>query len=456
MIPVPAYQGKTIGVFGLARTGLASCRALEASGARVLAWDDNADRRAPVTDLAVDLYDHDFADLDALLLAPGVPLTHPDPHPLVRKAQAAGVPIIGDVEIFQAARPSLPPHRLVAVTGTNGKSTTTALMDHVLGRTRHPSVAAGNIGVPVLSLKPLPEGGVYVFETSSFQIDLTLSLTADVAILLNMTPDHLDRHGDMAGYVKAKARLFEMQAADGTAVISVDDAHCRPLAQSLPQRVIPISVCGPVSGGVYADDSGRLIDATGDEPLAVGSFDANPALAGRHNLQNAAAVYAAGRALGLASADIATAMAAFPGLAHRMEPLGEVDGIMFVNDSKATNADAAARALKAFDKVHWIAGGRAKDRELGPVLDALGSVKHAYLIGEARGVLTEALEGRVPVSAFEALDGAVAAARAQAAPGDVVLLSPACASFDQYPDFEARGDHFRRLVGAVAAQGVHP
>ncbi|MBK5911705.1 UDP-N-acetylmuramoyl-L-alanine--D-glutamate ligase [Rhodothalassium salexigens] len=456
MIPVPAYHGRRIAVFGLARTGLASCRALEASGATVLAWDDNADRRAPVTDLACDLYAADFAAIDALLLAPGVPLTHPAPHPLVARAAAAGCPILGDVELFETARPHLPAHRLVAITGTNGKSTSTALMAHVAAAAGRPSVAAGNIGVPVLSLNPLDAGGVYVLETSSFQIDLTHSLRADVAILLNITPDHLDRHGSMAGYVRAKERLFEMQAPDATAVIGVDDAPGRRLAARCRQRVVPVSVTGAVEGGVYVSATGTLIDAIDGAARPVADLAGLAALAGRHNWQNAAAVYAAGRALGLAADAIARGLEGFTGLAHRMEPVATRGDVLFVNDSKATNPDAATRALAAFERVHWIAGGRAKDPHFQPLRDgagrdALAHVTHAYLIGEAAGDLAQALGTQVEHSRHAGMAQAVAAAAARARPGEVVLLSPACASFDAYADFEARGEAFRAAVAGLDA-----
>lgn len=448
MIAASTYKGQTIGVFGLARSGVASVEALLAGGAVVCAWDDNEAARKALSIEPQDLYALDFKKLDALVLAPGVPLTHPKPHVLVEKAQAAHVPVIGDIELFAQSQAVLPTHKLVAITGTNGKSTTTALMAHVAVSAGLSSVAAGNIGTGVMGISPLPVGGVYVLELSSFQLDLTQSLAADVAVLLNITPDHLDRHGDLEGYVRAKSHLFEMQNKDGVAVIGVDDEHGRTLAMSLTQPVVPISVETAVTGGVYVKD-GVMMDAINGAPEAVGRVDGFESLPGRHNGQNMAAVYASARILGLSAAQIFAGFASFPGLAHRLQPVGEINGVRFVNDSKATNTDAASKALASFPSIRWIAGGRFAEDGFGAINEHLGHVEKAYLIGEAAPRFAGYLEGRVPYEMAGTLEVALASAARDAAKGDVVLLAPACKAFDQFPNFEVRGNHFRDLVNQM-------
>lgn len=445
MITAPKFKGMRVGVFGLARTGLAAVRALEASGAIVRAWDDNADRREAAGAAACDLYALDFNELDALMLAPGVPLTHPEPHALVKKARGAGVAIISDFDVFQAGRGHIPQHRVVAITGTNGKSTTTALIGHMVRECGLPAAIGGNIGTGVLSLDPLPTGGVYVFELSSFQLDLTRVFHADVAVLLNITPDHLDRHGDMAGYVAAKKRLFDMQTPDAFSVIGVDDHYCEQLAGDIPAQVTPVSVKRDVAGGVYVRD-GFLFDAMEGAAVRVGSLQSAQALQGTHNWQNAAAAYAAGKCLGFSSDAILAAFDSFPGLAHRQELVATIGGVRFVNDSKATNVDAAERALATFTDIYWIAGGKPKGKSFAALLPYLGNVKKAYLIGEATDYIAADIEGEIPFVKCASLSEAIGAARTDAPSGATVLLSPACAAFDQFRDFEARGDAFRKLV----------
>jgi len=445
IVPAP-YREQTIGVFGLARTGRAAVAALHAAGARVLAWDDAPQRRADLPVGPVDLYAADFADLDGLVLAPGVPLTHPRPHPLAEKARDAGTPMLSDIDLFAAARSGLAGHDVIAITGTNGKSSSAALMAHVLRACGRPAALGGNIGVPVLELEPLAAGGAYVFELSSFQLELTRSLDCEVAVLLNITPDHLDRHGNFANYVAAKRRLFEIQSPAHTAVVGVDDVPGREIAESLDQPVVPVSVDGPVDGGIYVDAAGRLVDAVAGPAEAVADLAGLTRLAGRHNWQNAAAVYAAGRVLGLAGGDIVAALADFPGLAHRCEQIAETGGVRVVNDSKATNLEAAATALAAFDSIRWIAGGRAKRTDLGELSPYFERIRRAYLVGEAAPAFAAALDGRVATRDCGDLDSAVEAALAEAEPGDVVLFSPGCASFDQFADFEARGEAFRAAV----------
>lgn len=448
MITVRAFEGKRYAVFGLARTGLATARALCASGATVLAWDDGEAGRAAAEAAGiplVNLYETNFAGLDGLLLSPGVPLHLPEPHPLAEKARSAGVEILGDIELFARARAELPEHRVIAITGTNGKSTTTALIHHVLRESGIEARLGGNIGLPILGEEPLPEGGVYVLELSSFQIDLASSLDSDVAVLLNITPDHLDRHGDMAGYARAKERLFRMQKAGQTAVVSVDDDYCRAIARACGARLTAISVEQPQPAGVSVLD-GKLAE----NGVVLGEQSAWPRLQGPHNAQNAAAAFAAARALGLAPEQILKAFATYGGLAHRMEFVAEVGGVTYLNDSKATNPTSTAPALAAYPNIHWIAGGKAKTDELDACLPHLGNVRAAYTIGAAQDLFANLLSPHVAVEKAGTLENAVKLAASRAQPGEVVLLSPACASYDQFRDFEARGDAFRAAVAALS------
>ncbi len=449
MITAPAYQGQSIGVFGLARSGLATVHSLVASGATVFAWDDNIEAREKVSACAHDLYIMDFDLLDALVLAPGIPLTHPAPHPLVVKAQAANVPIISDLDVFEAARSTLPQHKLVGITGTNGKSTTTALVGHILGEAGLPVAIGGNIGTGVLALDPLPEGGVYVLELSSFQLDLCQKLACDVGILLNITPDHLDRHGSMDAYVGAKQRLFSLQPQSAVPVVGIDDDYCRSIAQHCPS-VVPVSVKSQVSGGVSAEN-GLLTYETGGEINTI-DIRALASLRGQHNWQNAAAAFAACRALGIEPATIVKGLESFPGLAHRQEPVPFDPAITVVNDSKATNVDAASRALKTFDNIRWIAGGRSKDKDFCGLSGALKSVRKAYLMGEDAEAIASILPPAMPRVLHPTMLDALSQALDDAETGDTVLLSPACTAFDQYRDFEHRGDAFK---AAVAAYGEH-
>lgn len=445
MITAPTYQGKTIGVFGLARTGVAAVHSLVASGATVWAWDDKEVAREAVAACAHDLYAADFSELDALMLAPGVPTTHPAPHPLVSKAMHANVPVISDLDVFERARPFLPDHKTVAITGTNGKSTTTTLIGHLIDYAHKPVAVGGNIGTGLLSLSPLSKGGTYVFELSSFQLELTQAFEADVAVLLNITPDHLDRHGSMASYVAAKKRLFDMQDQKGVAVISVDDEHCAEVAANLSRKVVPISVKRPVNGGVYVID-GMLIDDLKGTAKPVGDLRAAPALQGAHNWQNAAASYAVGRQLGLKRKSLFAGLLAFSGLAHRQEPVPYLDGISVINDSKATNVDAAVRALETYSSIRWIAGGRAKDKDFSGLSASASSVVKAYLMGEDGPVIEAALPAKLPRSLCKTLEEATQQAIEEAQAGDTVLLSPACTAFDQFLDFEKRGEVFKQII----------
>ena len=464
MIEVTGFRDRAVALLGLGGSGLAAARALAAGGARVRAWDDDPGRRraAEAADVPlVDLRRADWNGVAALVLSPGIPLTHPEPHPVVTLARSAGAEVIGDIELFARA-----PRRaaLAGVTGTNGKSTTTALIGHILAHCGRAVEVGGNLGPPALDLAPLPAGGTYVLELSSYQLDLAPSLVCDVAVLLNITPDHLDRHGDMARYVAVKRHVFHGQGRDETAIVGVDDAESAAICDELRARadrtVVPVAVGRRVADGISVVD-GLLYDPAVAEGEAVARLDRAPALPGAHNWQNAAAAYAAARALGLEAEAIAEAIYAFPGLAHRLErvtpPAGPFAAIAFVNDSKATNAVATARALACHDDVYWIAGGRPKEGGIAALAPYFGRIRHAFLIGEAAAGFAAALEGRVAYSLCGDLAAAVPAAAARAArdlaAGEVehavVLLSPACASFDQFTDFTARGDAFRALVAGL-------
>ncbi len=426
-----AVRHRRFAVLGLARSGLATVGALVAAGAEVVAWDDRPEARdaaAAMGATIAELPGADLAGMAGVVVSPGVPINR---HPLAEAAHAAHVPLIGDIELFAMARASLPDHRVVAITGTNGKSTTTALIHHLLESAGRPAMLGGNIGLPILAQQALPAGGTYVLELSSYQIDLTTSLAPDVAVLTNITPDHLDRYdGDFAAYATSKARLFTMQHRDQIAVIATDDDRTRQIASRIAHRLIRVSAK----------------DVTAAEAAAW------PALQGPHNAQNVACARAAVRALGLDDAAIERGLASFAGLPHRMERIARIDGVDFINDSKATNPESAAPALAAFapidgrPRIHWILGGLAKGEGLGACEGMLGHVAHAYAIGDGAAMFMAALDGRVAATHSGTLEAALAAARAAAQPGDVVLLSPAAASFDQFRDFEARGDAFRALV----------
>jgi UDP-N-acetylmuramoylalanine--D-glutamate ligase len=461
MIPVTTYHDRPIAVFGLGASGMVAAIALQAGAARVDVWDDNADRRnlAQSAGLStVDLYAADMADYDALVVAPGVPLTHPAPHALVTKANDGGVSICGDIELFAQMRAQLPGHQVVAITGTNGKSTTTALITHILNASGGQALACGNIGTPILDLEPLAEGGVYVIEMSSYQIDLTHTLKPDLAILLNVAPDHLDRHGTIENYAAVKRRLLEGQSADGLAIIGVDDiwgqAAFEQLKQAGRSNVVPVSVERIVEDGIYALE-GQVFDGRLSTDTPVLDLHAINSLPGSHNWQNSAVAYAVATALGLSAAQIQTAMEQFPGLAHRSEFIAEIDGIRFINDSKATNVDAAIRALASFNNIHWIAGGRAKDEPLAPIAEHAANITKAYLIGEAQDDMANSLSamgvesvkcGTLEVAFAQAMAAGKAMVEGKSGAPATILLSPACASFDQFANFEIRGEAFRALV----------
>ncbi|MGH6897312.1 MAG: UDP-N-acetylmuramoyl-L-alanine--D-glutamate ligase [Geminicoccaceae bacterium] len=447
---------RTAAVLGLGRSGRSACRALLESGARVWAWDDDPKRRAeaaaagmPIVDLEI----CNWARIDRLVLSPGIPLTHPRPHRFVRRAKAEGVPIVGDVELLVENQVE---RRIVGITGTNGKSTTTALIAQLLRRAGLGGQLGGNIGLPVLDLLPKPVEDIYVLELSSYQLELTEHLRCAVAVILNLSPDHLERHGSLAGYVRAKRRILRNQRAGDWAVLGVDDDHGRQLHRELAagadRRLVPVAVGRPLDHGVFVLD-GHLYDALEGPAAPVLDLRGVARLRGAHNWQNAAAAYGAVRALGLGLEASAAGLPQFQGLAHRLEPVATIDGVQFVNDSKATNPEAAARALSSFEAIYWIAGGRPKDAGLDAVLPWLDRVRHAYLIGEAAGAFARTLADRIPCTQSGDLPAAVRQA-ASAAWADrrgrpVVLLAPACASFDQFRDFEERGDTFKALVAEL-------
>lgn len=456
MIDLSTYRGQTIAVMGLGASGLVAARALQRGGAIVRAWDDQESSRAaaaddgiPLSDLSSDAWD----DVDALVLSPGIPHTYPTPHPVAARAKDHGCAIIGDIELLAKAQPDA---RYVGITGTNGKSTTTALIGHILQQAGRTIDIGGNLGMPALDLAPMGKDGLYVLEMSSYQLELTSPIPFDIAVLLNVTADHLDRHGGMKGYVAAKRRIFDGQQARHAAVVGIDDEKCRSIADALREdatrRVIPISGDHRVSGGVYAIDR-FLYDDLDGQNVPVLSLDEAPAMPGTHNAQNASAAYAVARILDIDPSLIAEAIRSYPGLAHRQQLVAEIDGVRYVNDSKATNAEAAARALSSYDHVYWIAGGLAKEGGLDAAASCFPRIRHAFLIGEAAEKFGRALDGQVTATQCGDLKTAVRAAHASAHrdgnPGAVVLLSPACASFDQFPNFEERGDSFCRAVAAL-------
>jgi UDP-N-acetylmuramoylalanine--D-glutamate ligase len=463
MIPITEFKGRDVAVFGLARTGLAAARALTAGGARVHAWDDNDVARANAEASGVpvsDINSRDWRSFAALILSPGVPLTFPEPHRVVTLAEAVGVPIMSDIELFARAVNALPATqrpKLVGVTGTNGKSTTSALIAHILKEAGKDVRLGGNIGAAVLDLPALHAGAYYVIELSSYQLDLTSSLRLDVAVWLNTTPDHLDRHGDMAAYVAAKKRIFLNQGAGDWAVIGVDDAYCAAvcteLTRAAAQHVAPISSGQALGRGVCALDS-KLIDGLTGRSEVVADLSKAPALAGKHNAQNAAAAYAALRAFNVDQRIIAQGLNTFPGLPHRLERSGVVEGVRFINDSKATNANAAAQALAVYPRVYWIAGGVAKEGGIEELAPFFPRIAKAYLIGQSAGDFSDTLRGKAPVAMAGNLEAAVKLAfndaRASGEPHPVVLLSPACASFDQFKSYEDRGEQFKKYVTVLA------
>jgi UDP-N-acetylmuramoylalanine--D-glutamate ligase len=464
MIPVTSFAGKKVAVFGLGGSGLASARALAAGGAEVIAGDDGVDKLAEAAQAGIataDLRKISWNEIAALVLTPGAPLTHPAPHWSVRLAREAGVEVIGDIELFCRERARLAPDApFVAITGTNGKSTTTALIAHLTRVAGYDTQMGGNIGTAILSLEPPRKGRVHVIEMSSYQIDLTPSLDPTVGILINLSEDHIDRHGSMVHYAEVKERLVAGVQAQGTAIVGVDDSFSRNIADRLDQagkRVVRVSVKRPLPDGIYAEHE-TIVRAAGGARSEVARIGGIGSLRGLHNAQNAACAAACALALGLELGTLQKGLRSFPGLAHRMEQVGRRGNVLFVNDSKGTNADAAAHALSSFTDIFWIAGGKAKQGGITGLTEYFPRIRKAYLIGEAAKEFAATLGEGVSHEISETLDVAVGhAARDAEASGlkeAVVLLSPACASFDQYRNFEIRGAKFRDLVNALP--GVKP
>jgi UDP-N-acetylmuramoylalanine--D-glutamate ligase len=464
MIPVTSFAGKTVAVFGLGGSGLASCHALRAGGAEVIAGDDGAAQLAEAAKagfVTADLRKVSWANFAALVLTPGAPLTHPLPHWSVLAARQAGVEVIGDIELFcRERRRHAPDAPFVAITGTNGKSTTTALVAHLMRVAGYDVQMGGNIGTAILSLQPPRMGRVHVIEMSSYQIDLSPSLDPSVGILLNVSEDHIDRHGTLEHYAAVKERLVAGVQPRGTAIVGVDDGWSRNAADRIEQagrHVVRISVRNPLADGIYVERE-TIVRASGGARNEIADIGGVGSLRGLHNAQNAASAAACALALGVSLEVLQQGLRSFPGLAHRMEQVGRRGKVLFVNDSKGTNADAAAHALSSFADIFWIAGGRSK---LGGITGLTGffpRIRKAYLIGEAAAEFAATLGEAVPHEISETLEVAVAnAARDAEASGllePVVLLSPACASFDQYRNFEIRGTKFRDLVTALP--GVEP
>jgi len=466
-IDLSALAERPVAVLGLGKSGLAAAQALQNSGVEVWAWDDGAEARDSAITSGVALRSLETAPLGAanfMVLSPGIPHTYPAPHRVVQLARDARCEIVCDIEILVRTQSAA---RIVGITGTNGKSTTTALLGHILAESGGPVAVGGNLGVPALALPALERDGTYVLELSSYQLELVPSAVFDTAILLNISEDHLDRHGGLEGYVAAKKRIFAGQRPGQTAIIGVDDEFSQKifsrLAETGSQTVVPISAHGSASGGVYAEN-GWLIDDRYGAAVRIIEIGRVQTLPGWHNAQNAAAAYAAAAAMGMVREAIAARIASYPGLAHRQELVDVVDGVLYVNDSKATNADAAARALECYDDVLWIAGGRAKAGGISSLANYFPKVRHALLIGEAADEFALNLAGQVPVTQSgdlaHAVDNAarlVGEARDSGEPGPkVVLLSPACASFDQFANFEARGNAFRDAVMALAGAHTPP
>jgi UDP-N-acetylmuramoylalanine--D-glutamate ligase len=462
MIPVTTFAGKRVAIFGLGSSGLLAARALVAGNAEVIAWDDDEKKikEAQAAGLHTEnLRGLDWSKVAALVLAPGVPLTHPEPHWAANLAHKANVEVIGDIELFCRERERSGIRcPLVAITGTNGKSTTTALIAHLLNRAGIDAQMGGNIGVPALALEPFKSGRAYVLEISSYQIDLAPSLNPTVGILLNISEDHLDRHGSMENYAAIKERLPANIEQGGTAVIDVDDEFTRAAAERIERakrRVIRVSVVSAVQDGYYAEGN-HIFRTSNGKAQAVADLGGIGSLRGIHNAQNAACAIAACVALGIELEAIQKGLTSFPGLAHRMQEIGRKGNVLFVNDSKATNADSAAKALASFKDIFWIAGGKPKTGGITSLAPFFPRICKAYLIGEAAKEFAHTLEGKVPYEVARILPAAIeAAAREAVASGlkePVVLLSPACASFDQYPNFEVRGKAFTEAV--LATPGV--
>ena len=457
MIDLSVLKGSSYVVLGLARSGLTTVRALMAAGVDYVAWDDNAAVREIAAKIGTRFAEPstiDWKSVTALVISPGIPNRLPKPHPVAAAARAAGVPLICDVELLAQAQPR---NRFIGVTGTNGKSTTTALIGHILKSAGASCEVGGNIGRGALDLEPLGPHGIYVLELSSYQLELLQTFRADIAVWLNITPDHIDRHGDLAGYVAAKKNIFARQRAGDCVVIGTEDEPSRQVEREIAARpgiaCVPVALDRPVAGGV-SYRAGMLVDADG----YTVDFSDVPTLPGDHNAQNAASAWAVCRWLDVPREMIVAGLRTYPGLPHRQERVAAVGNVVYINDSKATNADATARALSSYDDIYWILGGQAKEGGVAPLAMYFDRIRHAFLIGEATDLFAGQLDGKLPYSRCgdlqSALDAAHALAQREATGPAVVLLSPACASWDQWKSYEHRGDAFRDMARALPGARV--
>ncbi|OUS11759.1 UDP-N-acetylmuramoylalanine--D-glutamate ligase [Rhodospirillales bacterium 47_12_T64] len=457
MIDLSTYistrEKKVFAALGLGRSGLSAACALVKSGAEVWAWDDNPQGREKAADAGikiVDLNDCAWDKVHSLIMSPGIPLTHPEPHPIATAAITANVEVICEVELLYRVCPKA---TFLGITGTNGKSTTTSLIAHILEEAGRDIAVGGNLGTPALELPTLNSEGIYVLEMSSYQLDLLEHLVFDIALFMNISPDHLDRHGDIQGYIKAKKHIFDRQTKPQAAIIGMDDDDSRNVFDQINAegrvKTIPISGQSRLAEGVYVVE-GQLIDDCFGPLTDIADLSAIERLPGNHNHQNAAAAFATCRSLGLTAEEILSGMKSFPGLAHRQELVITNNGIRYINDSKATNADAAARALGSYENIYWIAGGRAKEGGIESLIPYSDRIHRAYLIGESAGDFSAQLGNSIPHELCKTLDRAVKKAANDATADGLenaaVLLSPACASWDQYRSFELRGDHFKQCV----------
>lgn len=474
MIDVVRFRGKKVALLGLGKAGKSAAIGLAAGGTEIFVWDDNASAREGFFDGSVqsvmlsgkvkieDPSTYDWKKISALILSPGIPFTHPEPHPVVKMAQKAGIPIICDIELlYYSCRGA----HYIGITGTNGKSTTTALLGHIFNHALMQVQVGGNIGIPALDLEPLGQGGAYVLELSSYQLDLLDKMKCDVAILLNITPDHLDRHGDMDGYINAKKRIFRQQNAGDIAVVGVDDDYCKAIYQELSSenkvgKIVPISAETRVEGGVSIIDGILYNDIDTRDMFGINLGDL-PHLAGKHNAQNIAACYAVCHMLRMKTDEIVEGVCSFEGLRHRMQIAGEIPLVRFVNDSKATNVDATSKALASYPKgnIYWLAGGLPKEGSIDSLAPFFSQIKQAFLFGQAENAFASSLEGKLPYEkcgdmqhAFKAAAEAAMNAAKKDGEQAIVLLSPACASFDQWKNFEERGDAFCKLVETFLAE----
>ena len=452
MIKLTSQKNKFIGVLGLGRSGISAVRALKAGGCNVFAWDDHEEKRNEAERGGIELtnlYQADFSKIELIVLSPGVPDLYPEPHQLIVKAREAGCEIICDIDLL-ARQNSIA--RFIGITGTNGKSTTTALLGHVLERASYSVELGGNFGIPALDLSLLDENGTYLIEMSSYQLERVPSVKFDIGILLNISADHLERHGGMQGYIAAKKLIFDRSLDGAVSIIGMQDSHCRNICLELmlannSLTIVPISGISRVPGGIYVEH-GILIDDINNTRKEIMDLRTNTALPGEHNWQNVAATFAASKSMGIKENCFVESVQSYAGLPHRQEIIREIDGVTFINDSKATNTASAAKALSCYSNIHWILGGQFKEKDLGILESVQDRVAHAYLIGDSANQLADLLVSFTEVSKCETLEAAVHIAHLNAAANKpcTILLSPACASFDQFENYEARGDLFRTLV----------